>query len=150
MYMYVGIEISNRCNARCPWCFTTKVADGIRQDQAEGFMGIDTFTAVIERLETLGLLHDEVVINLYAIGEPFLNRDIRKVFSYLNEKGLKFAISTNASTPVLFEEGSDILRNLTSLIISLPGFSEESYKRVYGFQFNRIQNNIVSLVNNFR
>lgn len=149
-YMYIGIEISTWCNAKCPWCFATKVAEGIKPGQEKGFMSFATFKSVIERLETLGFLNQEVVINLYAIGEPFLNKDLAKMFSYLNDKSLKYAISTNASVPVLFDKKTKILRNLANLIISIPGFSQESYDRVHGFRFDKIQKNIIRLIDNFR
>jgi MoaA/NifB/PqqE/SkfB family radical SAM enzyme len=149
-YMYIGIEVSTQCNAKCPWCFATKLADGVKSDRTEGFMSFDVFKSVIERLEALGFIHKDVVINLYAIGEPFLNMDIKKIFSYLNDKSLKYAVSTNASIVTLFEEGTDILKNLTNLIISIPGFSQESYDRVHGFRFSKIKKNIVRLIENFR
>ncbi|MBT4512993.1 MAG: hypothetical protein HOC20_12410 [Chloroflexi bacterium] len=150
MYMYIGIEISSWCNAKCPWCFTTKPADRVNFNPVANVMSLDTFIDVIERLETLGLLHDDVVINLYEIGEPFLNRDISRIISYLNSKSLKYAISTNASVLPSFEEGTNILSNLSYLIISMPGFSQESYDRVHGFRFDRIKKNIIGLITNFR
>lgn len=148
--MYIGIEISNRCNAKCPWCFTNRVSDSNKFEQAEGIMTIDKFISIIERLEMMGLLHKDVVINLYAIGEPFLNKDLSKIFKYLDDKPLKYAISTNASVVMSFEEETKILKNLVNLIISIPGFSQESYNRVHGFRFDRMKNNIVKCVNNFR
>jgi hypothetical protein len=68
----------------------------------------------------------------------------------LNSKSLKYAISTNASIITLFEEGTDILRNLSNLIISIPGFSQKSYDRAHGFRFDKMQKNIVRLISNFR
>lgn len=150
MYMYIGIEISTRCNAKCPWCFATKGIDRVKADQTEGFMRIDTFVSVIERLEKLGLLHRDVVINLYEIGEPFLNKDLPKIFAFLNDKSLKYAISTNASILVLFEEGSNILKNLCSLLFSVPGFSQASYDRIHGLRFDKIKKNVTRLMTNFR
>lgn len=147
--MYIGVEVSTRCNARCPWCFALRPGDSADSGQT-GIMSIDFFTAVIERLQTLGFLHKDVIINLYEIGEPFLNKDIGKFFELLNNKGLKYAVSTNASNLVLFEEGSDILKNLSSLLISVPGFSQESYDRVHGFKFEKIKENITKIMANFR
>jgi hypothetical protein len=69
---------------------------------------------------------------------------------YLNDQGLKYSISTNASIPLLFNEGGDSLRNLSNIIISIPGFSQESYNRVHGFRFDRIKKNIVKLIRNYR
>lgn len=149
-YMYIGIEISSWCNARCPWCFTIKMGERQKQIPCSGFMSIDTFKSVINRLETLDFLHRDVVINLYAIGEPFLNRDLPEMFSYLNSKSLKYAISTNASIPMLFDKKTEILKNLTNLIISIPGFSQESYDRVHAFRFEKIKQNIVKMINNYR
>jgi|GEM_PF-1142333 len=149
-YMYIGIEVSTQCNARCPWCFTTKISEKEKSGQGKRAMSIDSFILVIERLEALGLLHDDVLLNLYEIGEPFLNKDIVKIFRYLNGKSIKYAISTNASLTLSFENDPDALKNLSSLLISIPGFSQESYNRVHGFEFDRIKNNIVKLLSDFR
>jgi len=142
MYMYIGIEVGTRCNAKCPWCFAEKAAGGT--------MTLDTFISIIERLETLGFLHKNVMINLYEIGEPFLNNDLPEIFAYLNSKSLKYAVSTNGSVPALFKEGSGILKNLSSLLFSVPGFSQSSYNKIHGFEFEAIKNNIAGLVTNFR
>jgi MoaA/NifB/PqqE/SkfB family radical SAM enzyme len=148
-YMYIGIEISAACNAKCPWCFAIKASDEGKLSQND-FMNFDTFRSVIERIGKMGFLQKDIIINLYAIGEPFLNRDILKITGYLDKKNLRYAISTNASIPLLFKGEKNILRNLSNLIISLPGFSQESYNRVHGFRFNKIQENIVRLVKNLR
>lgn len=150
MYMYIGIEITNRCNANCPWCFAIKRHNSVSNSDRDGFMNVSTFRAVVDRLLEQNLIHQKTLINLYAIGEPFLNADILKMFEYLNEKNLKYGISTNGSVPVFFREGGDTLRNLSNLIISIPGFSQKSYDRVHGFKFEKIRKNIPKLIRNYR
>jgi sulfatase maturation enzyme AslB (radical SAM superfamily) len=74
MYMYIGIEITSRCNAKCPWCFAIKGHHGTSPATGNGFMTFDSFKSIVNRLLEQGLVHRKTILNLYAIGEPFLNK----------------------------------------------------------------------------
>lgn len=137
----VHIEISGVCNARCPYCTA-----GAGSHFKGSFMDIDLFRSVLTRLTDTGLAHpDHTTLALYNWGEPFLHPGIRDIISIINEFGYKYAFSTNAS--VIPEIDAAFSENLTLAIISVPGFSQESYDRIHGFEFPVIKKNMIQLIN---
>ena len=81
-------------------------------------------------------------------GEPLLHPNASNIIEILNYHNLFYSISTNASRVVDFEVG--LLKKLKFLTISMPGFSQESYDRIHGFDFEKILFNIEALIANFR
>jgi len=74
------IEPTNRCQLVCKGCNRGK--------RPNADMSMGTFKKAVE------LVKDEIV-ELYGHGEPFLNPLLPQMGEYLNEKGIKYRISTN-------------------------------------------------------
>lgn len=152
MYTTVYFEVSGICNAKCPYCVTgnKSVIDkfpGIEQ-RSNQFVTVENFRLAIDRLIELNLIGRDTIICLYNWGEPLLHPNLKDLLRILKTKNIHFRISTNASKVLKFERG--LLTHLDHLTISMPGFSQESYDRIHGFNFNKILLNIDRLLSNFR
>lgn len=148
MFQLVQFEISGKCNAKCPWCQTgKKTRNGIRLDK--GFIEVDQFSKAIDYLLDNGIVSQSTQFDLFNWGEPLLNPSVKEIVSILNQWNLRFGFSTNASIFVPFE-GKASLKNLVVLTFSMPGFSQASYDRIHGFNFEKIKTNIANILKNFR
>jgi len=79
------IEPTNRCDLRCPTCFSHQ--DG----RPKRDMSIEEFRYIIDNNDSL--IRN---ISLYNYGEPLLNRDISLMTNYAKKRGVRFVkISTN-------------------------------------------------------
>lgn len=152
MYRTVYFEVSGICNAKCPYCVTGNKSAINKspgtEHRSSNFVTGENFRTAIVRLIDLNLIGKDTVICLYNWGEPLLHPNIQDLLLILKAKKLHFGISTNASKVLKFERG--LLTNLDHLTISMPGFSQESYDRIHGFDFNKILSNIDGLLANFR
>lgn len=136
----VYYEISGICNAKCAYCPT---GSGVTKGHQSRFIPPDEFAAGLNRLYELELLNNDQFFGLYNWGDPLLHPKLEKILEILKEADQKFALSTNGS---FFPKKIDksLLENLTSLRLSLPGFSQESYDRIHQLPFKTILDNIDS------
>jgi len=155
MFNKVFFEISGICNAKCKYCQTGRAnierlagqkSPEIRQQQ---FVDLDEFKKSIEYMLANNFINSNTTIDLYSWGEPFLHPKFKEIICYLSGLNLKFGLSTNASKPIYFENSND-LKYLTYITFSMSGFSQESYDKIHGFNFNKIKENIISIIENFR
>lgn len=147
MYPIVYFDISGKCNARCPWCTTgRKNREGVKTG---GFIEPDLFAKALSYMKEQGMLGLQTLLQLFSWGEPLLNPYFKEIVDVINSENLKFGISTNASKPIYFDK-PDVLRNLNSILISMSGFSQNSYDRIHGFNFEKIKSNISQMLQNFR
>ena len=147
MFNRIYFEISGICNGRCLWCQTGK--RNINKTSTGKFVDFDEFKRAIFYLRENGFIGPNTEIALYNWGEPFLHPKFKEIIKFLNTENLKILLSTNCSKVVLFEEYG-ILSNLRFIILSMPGFSQRSYDKIHGFNFENIVNNIVKITQNFR
>lgn len=147
MYNVVYFEISGRCNARCPWCTTgRKILQG-RETGTD--IKPERFREGVQYLKQNGFVNDGSIIKLFSWGEPYLNPDFKEIVDILNEENMPWGLSTNASVRTFFDKPG-VMRNLKQIIISMPGFSQRAYDKCHGFNFEKIKQNIVDLVQNYR
>jgi MoaA/NifB/PqqE/SkfB family radical SAM enzyme len=137
MFKQVHFEISGVCNAKCPWCSNGGVH---LKSHPSRFIPPVEFRAAINRLFDESLINNKTVIRLFNYGEPILHPQLPELLKILVQNDLGYIISTNASKYIPLDK--DLLNNLQHFMISMPGFSQKSYDRVHGFQFNEILNNI--------
>jgi len=155
----VFLEISGICNAKCKYCQTgranierlarQKFPEDIRGEMSNKFIDLDEFKKSIEYMLANNFINSNTTINLYNWGEPFLHPKFKEIIAYLSGLNLNFALSTNASKPIYFENSND-LKYLKHIIFSMSGFSQESYNKIHGFDFIKIKENIISIIGNFR
>ncbi|MCS4454451.1 hypothetical protein JTT00_04835 [Clostridium botulinum] len=61
---------------------------------------------------------------------------------------MSFALSTNASKVILLDNNE--LKNLKYITFSMCGFSQKSYDKIHGFNFEQIKRNISEILDNFK
>ena len=137
MYNTVYFEISGICNANCPWCVTGR---GGLKAYPSRFIPPGDFRRAIKRLFDESLINSQSIINLYNFGEPLLHPSLKEILQILVDYNLKYTLSTNASRFLNLD--SILLENLQQFFISIPGFSQKSYNKIHGFDFEKILKNI--------
>ncbi len=143
-----SIEISGWCNAKCKWCATgIKNRSHICVDRK--YMTFEKFKIIYEHLINSSIFHQFNELLLYSWGEPFLNPDCMKILEYLYEQKQVFSISTNASVLSLATKKS-MYKMCRTVVFSMPGFSQTSYEKIHGFNFEVIRENVKKIINNMR
>jgi MoaA/NifB/PqqE/SkfB family radical SAM enzyme len=138
-YKMVYFEISGYCNARCAYCYS-----GVHRPEKAQFIGVDLFRQTLTRLLVEQVVRKGSVISLYNWGEPVLHPRLGELIGVINELGLKYALSTNASRVPPIDRA--FVANLDHVIFSMPGFSQEANDRIHGFPFPEITTNIDRIV----
>ncbi len=151
-YKNVYFEISGICNGKCPYCVTginCIIGRNIEDIKARKFVDVDEFKFTITHLiENSIISPSESVVQLYNWGEPLLHPHFEKLLSILTKKGVRYGFSTNCS--VLKELSPDVLTHLNNVTFSMSGFSQDSYNRIHGFDFEEVKQNITQMVHLWR
>lgn len=125
----IYIEITNVCNLSCNFCPKTS--------RKYEFMQEDAFEKIIKSIKG----YTEHVY-FHLMGEPLLNKNLKRFLEISGENGLKVNITTNGT---LINEVKDVLINSTSLRqinISLHSFEANDHER----DFNDYLNNIINFI----
>ena len=109
------LEATNRCNLQCRYCPSVD-NDGF----PVGDMDVDLFKSIVDRIAAES---PESTVIPWANGEPFLHPQYLGMMEYLNNKGLRFYVTTNLT---IWRE--NVLRELLlpgsgcyQLIVSMDG-----------------------------
>lgn len=132
----VYLEISPYCNGRCPYCITGR--NGAASNS--GFVSIDKFERILDRLAESGCVNSNANLHLYVWGEPLLHPNFYSVLEVARNFPFKICLSSNGSVRLASDPA---LSSISSLKFSLPGFSQQSYDRIHGFNFEKITSNIL-------
>ncbi len=141
-YERITIEISGVCNAKCLWCYTgrkNRYSDH-SDKKTSCFMSTKDFEAGLDKLIKDGILSENADVELYNWGEPLLNPEFDGILEVLERHDMPFHISTNCSQLSHFTGAH--LKNLTLFMVSLSGFSQTTYGKIHGFDFDMILKNI--------
>jgi MoaA/NifB/PqqE/SkfB family radical SAM enzyme len=139
----VFLDISGVCNARCPYCLS-----GRYKAPGGGFIAVDVFERILERLSASALVDRTTVLGLYNWGEPFLHPRLGELVAAAQRSGMRYSFSTNASVVPAID--ASFVRGLALLIFSMPGFSQSSYDRIHGFDFAKTCGSIEAIVRRAR
>jgi len=129
------IDPTNKCQLRCPLCFTGMGASG----REKGAMKFSLFKEIIDAFSPFAF-H----VYLHNWGEPLLFGDICAFIKYAHEAKMGVTVSSNFS--FLLDEAK--IRNiihskLDVLIVSLDGASPEVYSKYrVGGDYNQVIDNI--------
>ncbi len=141
----VNIDPCDACNFKCDFCFQCK---------GSGFKGTVMPLALFERvLSQLKEFEAPInVIQLFALGEPLLNREVPRFIRRIHEENVakEVKITTNGSL-LTHELIDDIIgAGLDELVISLNGLKDEDFERVANTRvsFERVYDNIKYLYAN--
>lgn len=139
-YQHVFFEICGKCNARCKWCVTGN--NNINSKQKGSIVNIQDFERAIIYMKNNSIIDDNTIISLFNWGEPFLHPQFEEIVEFLDKENIYFALSTNASKTLnLSKKG--VFKNLSFITFSMPGFSQKSYDKIHGFNFEKIKRNIL-------
>ena len=136
-------DIVSYCNAKCPFC-----QSGVNPAKERVEISPQNFRRILENLFEGNGINNETLIGLYNWSEPFLHKELNQITSILEQLGLSFSFSTNAS--ILPKIDPSFCKKLNSLTFSMPGFSQHSYDRVHGFSFEKISRNIQIITRSIR
>ena len=155
MYKTVFLEISGRCNAKCRWC-VTGIENRCHPDEMpmmkKNCMSLAKVKEIITHLESREMVDKDTVYFFYNWGEPFLNPELFDILAYMYERKLRYGLSTNASVPWKLKRDipNDFFADMVHFRISYCGFSQESYDRIHGFNFEKIKANTKEIIRNAR
>lgn len=142
-FPHVFFEIVGACNAKCPYCVT-----GAGNAPPGKVLSPEVFHDALEALVRSGAIEPATILHLQNWGEPFLHPRLHDIISVVNDFGLRHIISTNAS--VIPEIDEPLTRNLNAGIISMPGFSQDSYDKIHQLDFESIKRNIARMAGEAR
>ncbi len=131
----LNLELSNRCNCRCPYCANPVM------ERSSGQMS----DAVLLRVEEESANRGYQVIGFHGTGEPLLRKDLEKIFHRFHQKKLwNGALTTNAA--LLSEKRFVSLRQagMSYLYASLDTLDPDLYQRTRGGSVERVINNILA------
>ena len=129
----VCIELSSKCNLKCPYCSnSTLTRDYVNMDEV-----------VIERIIEQCKLLKLTIGGVHGVGEPLLRKDLEGILTRLHENGIwNGALSTNGT--LLTAERMNSLRKagLVYIYISLDTLDENLYRRTRGGQVSKTIANV--------
>ena len=117
------IEISARCNLKCPFCPT---ANGLYHSDVP-MMRFGVYKRMFEKIRDHALF-----IYFHRHGEPTLNKDLFRIIRHTTRHGGIYTLfSTNLNTLRFDTRKADQLvdTGIAELILSIDGASPESYAR---------------------
>ncbi|MBF0304266.1 MAG: radical SAM protein [Alphaproteobacteria bacterium] len=125
----VEIDLTNRCNHRCAFCY---YAETVATDRSTLDTGV--IKARLAEMRALGTRG----VSLTGGGEPMLHKDFVEIMEHARAVGLDVGLITNGSA--IGERNAEALvRTLSWLRVSAAGGNAESYRKVQGVDhFDRV------------
>lgn len=149
-YHLVYWDISGVCNGACRYCpsGSKNILGNLHKSQA-GFLSPKDFRDGLTYLTQKGIINPPGShIGLYSWGEPYLHPQFEEMLQILVDLNFEYSLSTNAS--VFKEISKNSLQGLYEIKFSMPGFSQDSYDRQHGFNFETIKDNITKIIESVR
>ncbi len=142
----VNIEVSGRCQARCPYCLRYRMP---RRHSGE-LISVELFEAILDHLLDVGLLDPELsgVVSLFSWGEPLLHPRINDLLRCLKKRRLRACLSSNFITLPHLEP--DLLPVMMNVVFSLAGFTQRSCERIHGHPLHVVLNNFERFYHHLR
>lgn len=134
----IAVDITGFCNAKCKYC-----PAGNDLTNKGKFISVTLFEEILQKLVEYKMYSSKTNFHIYCLGEPCLHPKINDILRTLKKYKIHTTISTNASIVPEFE--CDALESVDRFLISMPGFSQESYDRIHGFNFAKIKENVLQL-----
>ncbi len=113
-------------------------------------MDLNTYIAILDHLFAQGIADTKTNFGFYNWGEPLLNPEFNKIVEYMYDNKLSYHFSTNGSVPLKETWSHAVFGKCTSVILSFPGFSQNSYDRIHGFRFDKIKSNVEKIISTLK
>lgn len=141
-YTEVYMDVTNICNAQCKYCLTgNRNRRGENKNIEPYFMAAEEFQRLHEHMLNHDIITPDCIYRIYNWYEPTLNPHLPDIINYMDEAGIRLDMSTNSSKVLDFSKVKSC-EKWYGLLFSMPGFSQESYDRMHGFNFEEIKKNI--------
>ena len=132
----VHIDVCSLCNFKCTFCFQHD-KKGMKDSGVEwGMMDFEVFKSCVDDLKKFPNKIKKIKIGNH--GEPTMHPQLPEMIAYARNSGVAdlVEIFTNGSklNPILNQQLVD--SGLQRMNISVEGLTEESYKRVAGYNIN--------------
>ncbi len=134
----IVIDITNRCNLRCPLCATGQHLN----DRPRGEIDFEDFKRVIDELAPYLFK-----ARLHSWGEPMLHRNLYDMIEYLTERNIGSEISSNLMAFRREDAVRLVESGLEILIVSMDGTTQEVYE-IYrkGARLETVKENLRTIV----
>jgi len=130
----IQIEISNRCNLKCPLC--PKGRNEVVRNNLD--IDVDFFRTVLDELKD-----DNPRLQLWNYGEPLMHKNILQIVDLIKNDFSDCSISTNGTVMNNILAKAIVNSGITEIIFAIDGISLESYgKYRVGGSFNTVLNNL--------
>lgn len=135
------IELTNRCNHRCSFCFNRL------STRKKGNINAKLLASILKEAYKLGTRE----VGFYTTGEPLLFKNIEQYIKLAKETGYDYIyISTNGALASYDKVKGLISAGLNSIKFSINAATRETYKLIHGKDdFNRVMENLKQ-IKNFR
>lgn len=122
---WVTINIDGRCNLKCIYC---------PYHGSQRLVSPNTFYVNFEQFKPQADLAMRFAkrVHVCAVGEPFLNKDIFKMFNYMNEQGYPPSVLTNGTSVISDKLERIVDARLTSYNTDVDTLYSDKYKRMCG------------------
>ncbi len=119
----VSIDITNRCNLRCSYCYHFESAGDVDQD-----LPAHEWLTFFEELNRCAVLNIDI-----AGGEPFLRKDIKEIIDGIVKNRMRFSILSNGA--LITDEMASYListKRCSTVQISIDGSGPETHDSCRG------------------
>ncbi len=121
------MDISGRCNLRCPMCLVHGLEDDDLRESAIGYMDYDGARKILDEV-----MEAKTLIQPNMWGEPTLTPKFREHISEMKKRGLAVAINTNGLTLNERLAGFLVDAEVDSLFFSIDATTPETLMKVRG------------------
>ena len=140
----INLCLSNRCNATCIWCPTSR---GTNHNYD---MPWETVKKIVDELAHPDYPFKTNMIHLSENGEALYNPDFLRICRYIKEKLPNTAVNLLSNFGMMSSKISKILLEenlLSSLQVNIDGHDAESYTAVKGIPYDAVISNLIHFVN---
>jgi len=124
----VQIDLTNRCNHRCPYCFyrcaKSKTLNALFNEK--DFISFDTVKRLLAELEECG----KPALQFTGGGEPFVHDEIYAILDETVSRGFEYAIVTNGT--LMDTSFVDLYEKAAWIRVSVDAATSETYAKTQG------------------
>lgn len=140
----ISIEVTNRCNLRCIMCPTH--GESLKKSPIDDFpfyMDFELFTKIIDQISF------ETLVCPQFQGESLMHPRFLDMCHYIDSKGIKFRLTTNAlllNKKIQHELIN--MENFMAICFSIDGFNKDTYEKIrIGGSYEKMLANINDFLN---
>lgn len=118
---HLWVEPTNACNARCPLCPTGDE----ELNRPKAMMDLEMFQKIVDQIYPYASS-----MNLWNVGEPFLNPDLFKMILYASRHRITTRVSTNGYVFYNPENVKELIEcGLDNLVVSMDGATADVFNQ---------------------